>query len=83
MAMAAILDLEVKMVTNTKNIPFSEFVMPKYKIWDIIYLYSLFTYGVIVFFRFFKMVMAAILDLEVKMVPNTKKKNSIEFVMPK
>ena len=43
----------------------------------------MFMYRAIVFFRFFKMAMATILDLEVKMVPNLKNKQYIEFVMSK
>ena len=41
----------------------------------------MFSYRVILFFLFFKMAMAAILDLEVKMFPNLKNKHSIEFVV--
>ena len=51
MAMTAILHLEVKMVPNTKNIPSIKFVMPKYRILHIIYLHTMFSYRVIVFFH--------------------------------
>ena len=63
MAMAAILDLDVKMVPNTKNISSIKFVMPKYRICHFNYLYSMFSYRYIVFFRFFfKMAMTAFFD---------------------